>query len=180
MSDTFVTVLAIGLAAVLVFIMPVTTMAERVDDMSKLDVQTLTSDFVSEVQTTGIITLDRYDTFLQELSTTGNSFDVEMELRVLDENPGKKSAQADRDKIGENTYYSLYTTQIMEEIENPDKNHEKILNEGDLLTVTVKNTNMTLAQQLKNFSLKMSGTDIYTIEATKTGLITRTGNSSTN
>ena len=42
-----------------------------------------------------------------------------MEINVLDENPGKKASQAVEKKIGENVYYTMYTSQIMDQI-NPE------------------------------------------------------------
>ena len=53
MSDTVVTVLAIFLAAILMFIFPLMSMADRTDDISLLAVQTATTEFVEEVGTTG-------------------------------------------------------------------------------------------------------------------------------
>ena len=39
-----------------------------------------------------------------------------MEAQILDENPGKKTTQTQREKIGENVYYSVYTSQIYQKI----------------------------------------------------------------
>ena len=44
MSDTFITVIAILLAVVLLVVVPLQVTSQRVDTMSKLDVDTLTSD----------------------------------------------------------------------------------------------------------------------------------------
>ena len=95
-----------------------------------------------------------------------------MQVQVLDENPGKKTTQSTQDKIGENVYYSVYTSQI-EEVLNNNKNYN--LKEGDLFSVNVKNTNQTLAQQLKNFFYTVVGNDTYTIAASHGGMVTATG-----
>lgn len=55
MSDTFITVIAILLAVVLLVVVPLQVTSQRVDTMSKLDVDTLTSDFVEQIRTTGSI-----------------------------------------------------------------------------------------------------------------------------
>ena len=102
----------------------------------------------------------------------GNTYNVEMQVQVLDENPGKKTTQSQKDKIGENVYYSVYTSQI-EDILNSNKNYN--LKEGDLFSVNVKNTNQTLAQQLKNFFYTVVGNDTYTIAASHGGMVTATG-----
>ena len=96
-----------------------------------------------------------------------------MEFKILDENPGKKSIQSAKDKIGENVYYSVFTTQITNALENNNKVYN--LKEGDIVSVSVKNTNLTLAQQLKNFFYTVVGDDTYTILASSSGLVLRNG-----
>ena len=172
MSDTLITVIAIALAAVLMFVFPLMTMSDRTDDVSQLAVETATTDFVDEVRTTGKITPDKYNKFIENIGSTGNTYNVEIEVQHLDENPGKKSSLTSVDKIGENAYYSVYTSQI-EEVLNNNKNYN--LKEGDMFSVSVKNTNQTLAQQLKNFFYTVVGNDTYTIAASHGGMVTATG-----
>lgn len=173
MSDTLITVVAIVLAAVLMFIFPVITMADRVDTASRTDVETMTSDFINEIRTTGKLTQERYSKFWENLTSTGYTYDVNLEFKILDENPGKKSVQVETDKIGENIYYSVFTTQIEAELE---ANGVYNLKEGDIVSATVRNTNLTLAQQMKDFLYTTVGADIYTIQASQSGLVTTTGN----
>ena len=172
MSDTLVTVVAIGFAAILMFVFPLMTMSDRTDDVSQLTVDTATTEFVDEIRTTGKITQDKYSKFLETIGSTGNTYDVEMELQVLDENPGKKTTQTTRDKIGENVYYSVYTSQIKDKLE---KDGVYKVKEGDIVSVNVKNTNQTLSQQLKNFFYKVVGNNTYTIAASHGGIVTATG-----
>ena len=172
MSDTLITVIAIALAAVLMFVFPLLTMSDRTDDVSQLAIETATTDFVDEVRTTGKITPEKYNKFIENIGSTGNTYNVEMQVQVLDENPGKKTLSLQSDKIGENAYYSIYTSQI-EEVLNNNKNYN--LKEGDMFSVSVKNTNQTLAQQLKNFFYTVVGNDTYTIAASHGGMVTATG-----
>ena len=172
MSDTFITIIAIALAAILMFIFPLMTMSDRTDHVSQLTVDTATTDFVDKIRTTGKITQQDYDQFIQTITSTGNTYNVEMEVRILDENPGKKATQAATDKIGENVYYSIYTSQIDQELQNSGVYK---LKEGDIVSVSVKNTNQTLAQQLKNFFYTVAGNDTYTIAASHGGIVTATG-----
>ena len=176
MGDTLITVIAIVLAAVLMFVFPLMTMSDRTDDVSQLSVETATTDFVDDVRTTGKLTMDKYSKFVENISATGNSYDVEMELNVLDENPGKKTTQAEKTKIGENVYYTMYTSQILDTI-NPSNRVTKTLalKEGDMFTASVKNTNSTLSQQLKNFFYSVTGNDTYTIAAEHGGIVTANG-----
>ena len=171
MGDTLITVIAIVLAAVLMFIFPLMTMSDRTDDVSQL------SEFVDDVRTTGRLSIDKYNSFVQTIASTGNSFDVEMTLQVLDENPGKKTTQVESTKIGENVYYTMYTSQILDEIDRTEngKNVVLALKEGDIFSASVQNTNSTLSQQLKNFFYKVTGNDTYTIAAEHAGIVTANG-----
>lgn len=177
MGDTLITVIAIALAAVLMFVFPLMTMADRTDDVSQLTVKTATTEFVDNVRTTGKLTLDKYGKFVENISSTGNAYDVEMEIKTLDENPGKKTTQAVSQRIGENVYYSTYTSQILDKLYDRDTDTNKTiaLKEGDIFSVSVKNTNSTMAQQLKNFFYTVTGNDTYTIAAEHAGVVSTTG-----
>lgn len=174
MGDSLITIVAIFLAAILMFVFPLMSISERNDDISLLGVQTATVEFVDNVRATGKITQQNYDAFTQKIAATGNSYDVEMEVKILDENPGKKTAQTSQDKIGENIYYSEYTSQIEEKIQK-SANKTMKLKEGDMISVSVKNTNTTIAQMLKNFFYSISGNDTYKIEAQHGGVVMTNG-----
>lgn len=174
MGDTLITVVAIFLAAVLMFVFPLMSISERNDDISLLSVQTATVEFVDDIRQTGKITQTRYDKYLQTIAATNNSYDVEIEVKVLDENPGKKGAQTSVDKIGENIYYSEYTSQIEEKIKSSASKSMK-LKEGDIVSVNVKNTNTTIGQMLKNFFYSISGNDTYKIAASHSGVVMTNG-----
>lgn len=174
MGDTLITIIAIFLAAVLMFVFPLMSISERNDDISQLGVQTATVEFVDNVRSTGTITQNDYDAYVQKIATTGNSYDIELEVKVLDENPGKKTAQTSQDKIGENIYYSEYTSQVLEKIEKSTSKSMK-LKEGDYISVNVKNTNTTIGQMLKNFFYSISGNDTYKIAASHSGVVMTNG-----
>ena len=175
MGDSLITVVAIVLSAVLMFVFPLMTMADRTDDISQLAVSTATTEFVDNVRTTGKLTLDEFSKFEQNINSTGNTYDIEMKIGTLDENPSKKTTQVSADKIGENVRYSKFTSQITNELDN-SSNHSIILKEGDIFSVSVKNTNVTLSQQLKNFLYTVAGNDSYTIAAQHAGIVTVNGN----
>lgn len=177
MGDSLITVVAIFLAAILMFIFPLMTLAERTDDISSLAVQTATTEFVDDIMTTGKITLEDYDAYLSDISSTGNTFDVEVLIQQLDENPGKKTTQAESTKIGENLYYNIYTTQVEQELNSKGK---ITLKEGDLVTVTAKNTNQTISQMIRNFFYMISGNDSYQIVGQHSGVVAVNGSTSKN
>lgn len=172
MGDSLITIIAIFLAAILMFVFPLMAMSERTDDVSQLAVQTATTDFVDNVRTTGKLTSEDYDKYLQTITSTGNSFDVDIEVQILDENPGVKTTQAEMTKIGENLYYNLYTSQVEEKLNN---NGKITLKEGDMVSVTVRNTNQTISQQLKNFFYQLAGNDTYQIAAQNAGIVSVNG-----
>lgn len=175
MGDTFMVVIVIGLTVVLMFVIPLMTMANRTDDVTQLTVSAATSDFADNIRTTGKITPDDYNKYVQTLSSTGNTYEVEFEVKVLDENPGKKAVQVTRDKIGENYYYSVFDSQVKELIENNTKPETYYLKEGDMVSLKAKNISPTFYQQLTNFLHTVVGNDTYTIAAQNTVVVTVNG-----
>ena len=173
MGDTLITVIAIFLAAILMFIFPLMSTADRTDDISTQAVDTATTEFVDEIRSTGKITQDNYDAYVQTISSTGNSFEVEIEVQILDDNPGKKVTEAEATKVGENYYYSQYTSQILDTV-----NSEGVmfLKEGDIVTVTVRNTNRTIATILKDFVYSVTGNNSASITAQHSGIVNVNGN----
>ena len=171
MGDTTITVIAIFLAAILMFVFPLMTLSDRSDDVSQLSVQTTTTEFVDNVKKTGKLTEENYGKFVEQISATGNTYDVELKVQILDENLGKKASTVAMDKIGENQYYTMYTTQVLDAMNNK----ALTLKEGDRISVNVKNTNTTISQQLKNFLYKVTGNDSYQISAEASGLVTVNG-----
>lgn len=174
MGDSFVTIIAIFLATMLMFVFPLMSVSEKSDNISQLTVQTATTDFVDKVRTTGELTLDDYDKYIQTITSTGNAFDVELMVQIMDENIGVKTTQAETTKIGENIYYNLYTSQL-ESVLKDNKKHKITLKEGDRVSVTVKNTNTTIAQTLRNFFYRIAGNDTYQIAVQYAGIVTVNG-----
>lgn len=175
MGDSLITVVAIVLAAVLMFIFPLMSVSERNDDIAQLSVQTATAEFVNDVRNTGKLTEDNYNKFIDTLSATGNYYDIEVEIKRLDENPSKNPALGTSDKIGENLYYSEYTSQILEQLTKPENKGVIVLKQGDIISVRVKNTNKTIAQMLRSFFYSISGSDTYQISASQSGVVMANG-----
>ena len=123
MEETVVTVIGMFIAIIIMFIVPMLLIADTTDDISELVVQTATAEFVDDVIKTGKITSSRYSEFLTSLETSGNTYEVEMEVKILDENTAKAITAVRPDEIGNNTYYSLYTSQIEEKIWQSEANN---------------------------------------------------------
>lgn len=172
MSETLTTVIAIFLAATLMFVFPMMALSERTDDVASLSVQTATSEFVDNVRAAGQVTQTAYSNYLQTLNATGNTFDVEVELKILDENLSSKVGQASSSKIGENVYYSVYTSQMEDTLNAKGK---YLLKEGDIISVTAKNTNTTISQMLRSFFYSITGNDSYQVFGQDSAMITANG-----
>ena len=67
MGDSLITIIAIFLAAILMFVFPLMAVSERTDDISQLAVETSTTEFVDNVRNTGKLTLDNYSKFIDEI-----------------------------------------------------------------------------------------------------------------
>ncbi len=178
MGDSLITIIAIFLAAILMFVFPLMSISERTDDISQLAVQTAITEYVDSIRNTGKMTYDGYEACLSKITnSTRNSYEMEFVIQQLDENPGVKTTQAEATKIGENLYYNKYTSQIVDELEDKGV---IILKEGDIVTVTAKNTNTTIAQILRNFLYKVTGDNSYQISAQHSGVVTVNGTRSGN
>ncbi len=166
MGDSAVTIIAIFLAAILMFVFPLMTMADKSDDVSQLSIQTATTDFTNKIRTTGAVTQEDYDNFILTLASTGNSYDAEITVQKLDQNPAKKET-GETTTIGQNVYYTMYTTQVLNSL-------PLSLTEGDIVSVNVQNTNTTIAGQLRNFMYKVTGNSTGNIVAQDSGIVTKT------
>ncbi len=163
------TIVVIVISIVVLFVGPVMTMADKTDDAVNLTVQSATTEFVNKIKKTGKLTQDDYDNFILTLSATGNTYDVEIILQILDENPAKKSNGA-RQVIGDNVYYSKYTSQVLDELSSGVIS----LKEGDIVIVRVKNSNRTPAAEFRNGAYKVTGNDSSTIKAEDSGVVGKT------
>lgn len=174
MSDTLITIIAIFLAAVLMFIFPLMSVSERNDDIAQTVVQTATSEFTSKISTQGVITVADYENFMNRLAATGNTYDVEIEVQKLDESYGKKSSIVESSSIGENARYSIFTGDVLNNVYGGSDGYGYGLNKGDNVIVTVKNTNRTIAQILRTFLYRITGKGNYTIAASSSSMVINT------
>ena len=159
MSDTLMVVIGIFVAVILMFIFPLMSLSERSDDISQSVVQTATSEFVDKVSVAGKIKRVDYETYAQTIAGTGNTYEIEIEVQHLDENPGKKAAVTSGSLIGENVRYSTFTTEILDKMyPNGSSSQDYILKKGDNIIVTAKNTNRTMAQMLRTTFYKVTRT----------------------
>lgn len=180
MSDTLITIIAIFLAATLMFLVPLMSVSEKNDKIAQNVWDTAVSEFVDTVSNAGSIKPIDYEALEQKLAATGNTFDITIEVQHLDENPGKKATITSGDLIGENVRYSTFTQEILdymyptqEDIDNMTRNYP--LKKGDYIIVTVKNTNKTFAQSLRTFAFKVTGQGTYELASSDSSMVVNSG-----
>ena len=174
MSDTLMSIIGIFLAIVIMFVFPLMELAGKGDEVSQTVVEVAVSDFVNTVATTGQITWSDYNKLLQKLYSTGNSFDIQIEAQILDDNPRRATTTASSNVLGEYKYYSVYTNTILSELEKSENSKYQLKND-DYIIVSVKNTNTTMGTQLKNLLYNLIGKDTYTIGTSSSALVLNTG-----
>ena len=174
MSDTLMSIIGIFLAIVIMFVFPLMELAGKGDEVSQTVVEVAVSDFVNTVATTGQITWSDYNKLLQKLYSTGNSFDIQIEAQILDDNPRRATTTASSNVLGEYKYYSVYTNTILSELEKSENSKYQLKND-DYIIVSVKNTNTTMGTQLKNLLYNLIGKDTYTIGTFSSALVLNTG-----
>lgn len=172
MSDTLITIIGIFLAAILMLVFPLMAVSNTQDDISQVAVQSLVSEFVNNAASKGKVTQNDYNELISKLYATGNTYDVQLEHKIMTANPNK----VDTDQLGENLYYSVYNSTIVDSTET-GVNHkdEYLMKKGDYIIATVKNTNITIGTQIKNFLYSIVGKDTYTIAASASALVVNTG-----
>lgn len=174
MEETTVTVIGMMIAIIMMFIVPIILISDTSDDIAELVAQTATAEFVDDIIKTGQITSNKYYDFLTNLNSSGNSYEIDIEVKILDENTAKDFIG---NIPGDNSYYSIFTSQIeeklkqSEEIDNNNVMGKLKLKQGDGISVTVKNSSSTFSQALKSFYYKTTGADLHIIAATASGTI---------
>lgn len=177
MEESTADIIGIFVAVALMFLVPLFLLADRNDDISQLIINTATSSFVDNIIKTGTITSEDYANYIIQLNSSGNTYDIDIEVKILDPNYAQKYTNINGD-IGSNQYYSIYTTQIEEKLSynGGNENNKKIvLKEGDIISVIAKNNNLTLSQALKNIYYTIVGEELHIIAATGSGIIAING-----
>lgn len=180
MTDTLMSILGIALAVLVMFIIPTIAIAGEYDEIAQTTVEVAVADFVNTIAEKGKITEFDYNELIQKISATGNSFDVQIELQVMDDNPERKTVTTSQtlNEKGENLQYSVYTQDITDKIREKitnDEEGEYNLKKDDYIIVTVKNTNITIGTAFKNFFYRIVGKDAYVIGTSSSALVTNSG-----
>ncbi len=129
MDDTFEIVISFLLCIVIFFIFPIYLAYEKKDDLAYALCTKYVTDFVEEVKVKGYVSDNMYQTFKNNIVSTGNTFDIYMQHKAAKVYPDNKGGYVTKEE--------LYTEkQILEVIErNPQDPSFKIYN-------TAKNTSI--------------------------------------
>ena len=160
----------------------IVTLQSRVDNVSQQEAQKMVESFVADVANTGILTKAQYQNFQNQLNAkTGKNCNIELEAQVLDENPGKKTTQANYTKIGENVYVVYKDTQILPQIgiavgneKVNSSNDTYTLKTGDIFSCTVTSED-SAAQDLKGSILNYSNAGEQSLSASSSAMCTVNG-----
>ncbi|MBQ8299142.1 MAG: hypothetical protein IJX99_04640 [Clostridia bacterium] len=139
MGDSLSLVFAMILGVLIMFFFPMLDSWERQDDLSYMSVYTSTVDLVDAVRNTGVLTDDMLHSYMLQLGSTANSYDVVMEHREYKVVPAGAGSS-------EIVYLNHYSNEIEEKL-NIDGYYP--FNKGDYFYISVKNTNKTQATVMK-------------------------------
>lgn len=171
-GETLSTIIAIALAAILLFVFPLMTMADQVDKQTQSKVQSAITEFVTNVKTSGEITKEDYDKLVQGISSTGNIYGVEMTAQISDKNLGKKSILEQNIKIGAADSYVEFSHQILDRLNTDGVIKFK---EGDIITVKASSESQTASGVFRSAFLQDTGNSESVIVAQDTAMITANG-----
>ena len=172
-GDSFMIIIVIFTAVGIMFIFPIMTIADRTDDMAQQTIQAALEKLVDQSCMSGEITPVAYSEAEATIASTGILGDLEGEIQVLDDNPSKKTVQVQRDKVGENWYYTIYDAQLQEDMFGKDGKQEnaKKLKPGDRVTFKFKNTSLSWAEQIGSIVYTALGKNVSTISAEASGMV---------
>ena len=172
MQDTIMTVIGIFLAVILIFIFPLMEIAGKTDELAETVIELAASEFVNSVASHGKITEFDYSALMQKIGATGNTYDVEIEAKILDDNPSRVTTTSSTSLLGEKKYYSVYTNSILNKL---SQESDYYLKAEDYIIVTIKNQNLTLGTQLRSFLYQLMGRDAPIVATTASALVLEQG-----
>lgn len=147
MRDNVSMIIATIIGVLLVVLLPLISILERQDNVAYNIALTLTTDFIDEVREKGFIDKKLYDKYMDDMSRTNNSYDYRIEVHksiiipVVDDGGAIIANKFVEDKIIENKndIEAAFDDTISKE--SAEKNSVYLLEEGEEIYISVKNTN---------------------------------------
>lgn len=145
-ASTATIIIAIFISAGIMFVLPLMIMASKQDKAATLAAQTAVTEAVNEWATKGVITQNDIDNLQLKLNAIGQAYDMEIEVRILDENAVKKATDNIKNS---GVYITKYTAQIKDEL-------PIYLNEKDTITIIATAVGESVSDQLSYKSANKS------------------------
>ncbi|MEW4371682.1 hypothetical protein [Paenibacillus kandeliae] len=150
MSNAILKIFAALLAVLLMGIWPIYTAYSSQDSNSQIIVLNTVTKFVDSVRDKGYITPEMYQQFEDQLYLTGNTYDIQMEHQHKRYDPvyNDDGSFQDSYQVNDEGYYNSQIRAKLfpagnDNIHDPARMYK--LAAGDYFSVTVKNTNRTMA-----------------------------------
>ena len=169
MGDAVGTVGVYFCTAIIMFGAPLIINSASNDDMAQTALNVAVTEAAENVEKTGVFTIEDYNNLVQTVSADGTAkeiemqigrIEIEMQIGRIDENPAKKTTQANSKKQGENAMYYIFTNEIEEILKTEGK---IVLNQGDVLIIRVRNKSPTLNNMLTNIFYSVPPSATYTL-----------------
>lgn len=158
MEDVIQRIFAILLAVLIFFMFPLYVAFEKKDDIAYALALKVTTKFVDQITDTGYLTMEMYDKYLGELSTTGNVYDITLEYTAKQYSPViqvyKENSNNEIELIKEYDYLEK-----KDDFEEYDKNNNKKDIFNDFLTMSNADFNKLKAQITYKLSERKFSTD---------------------
>lgn len=143
MEDIVQRVFAILMSVFMFFILPLYIAFEKKDDIAYALALKITNSFVENVNSKGYLTLEMYEEYISELSTTGNVYDISLEYTAKEYNPIiQVYHETSEGKVIDKEYDYLEKKTEYEQVIKRDKTV------GENFSVYEENTNVELTYKL--------------------------------
>ena len=159
MGESLSKIVAIIIAAILLFVFPVLNMFETQDDISRNLVYNETTKFVDSARNLGYITPKMYNDFTMKIAASGNDYKISMthmHLMVYPVYTDVTDLLSFQDKASEN-YENFYNNEILNKLFPQILTGDEIyrFSSGDYFVVETFNKNKTMATKVREFLLNV-------------------------
>lgn len=143
--DSLSKMVAIFIAATLLFLVPIQAISQRQDSIAQVVVDSETANFVDSIKYSGYISKEMYLAYIRKIEHTGNIYNVSIchSRRTVSPNYDEIS---DTIQDGYNVYFiNFHEDEVLEYFDN-DEDYK--LNQGDFISVTVVSRNKTFGSKI--------------------------------
>lgn len=151
MSQSFGNIVAVFIASIIFFILPVYICAEKQDLYMQSYVWEETAEFSEMVKNNGYLTKNMYETFLKNLQVANQSYSIHMTHRHRSFYPVYDLNGVFTDEVRAD-YINFYEDEMLDTIYKNNKDY--IFSQGDYFSIEVQNKTKTWAERLQAIILQ--------------------------